>query len=421
MAGDFIPDIHHQEYPEFGIRRALMLRAMIALHLEILPYQKTTNLQSVADAARGYGKEIFHLDKPSMDDAVRGMLGRAHQSAQTSKLAKAGRYIQGLSNQANKLACGHCTKNSSCTGKPVADAAVVASPNSGKTCMSYVIETFLKLVDYAGKYYNDLTSLSGKLTIRLTATHTIEDLLSGQTEVMSGDRSDDRRANVRIILPVDHFNENHLSALPYILFHEIFVHTPEAWTTKGPRIATPEYCEFREGFVDTAAAYLLQKGLQSKSLSFDFFPGLNPHLAVRTERNQTMRASICASASLGSTALDSQISLAARRERGLRIFKQYADDGHAQMAVALAAAVNLMEADLARRALYLKLIEDAHRHIAADDDTEVGTDAHAFAVCLQQQTRDPINIQKLQGLFEDRLKSRGCKEACPDPVDDLDF
>jgi len=87
-----------------------------------------------------------------------------------------------------------------------------------------------------------------------------------------------RAAAVAINLPLQEFRDNHFCHLPFTMFHEVFVHGPQAWETDGCRAVVGEHCALREGFVDAAACAVLQAALDAKSLP----PMLDPFFeAVR--------------------------------------------------------------------------------------------------------------------------------------------
>jgi hypothetical protein len=133
--------------------------------------------------------------------------------------------------------------------------------------LQWLGEIFTWLVNIAETIYAPVLrgSISSGLALRLCTLPESARELTGETSFV-GDKIACRAADVAIKLPLQHFCDNHFCHLPFTMFHEVFVHGPQAWDTNGCRNIVGEHCALREGFVDAAACAALQAALDKKSL-----------------------------------------------------------------------------------------------------------------------------------------------------------
>ncbi|HET7411800.1 MAG TPA: hypothetical protein VFJ18_03980 [Pararhizobium sp.] len=66
------------------------------------------------------------------------------------------------------------------------------------------------------------------------------------------------QALLRIYWPMDETLDEAIKSLPYVVFHEVFVHAAQGAALKGPRFKVKETCAFTEGAVDAAGYDLLR-------------------------------------------------------------------------------------------------------------------------------------------------------------------
>lgn len=96
-------------------------------------------------------------------------------------------------------------------------------------CWSLLTELFTCRVELAEETYGGL--LNGHevrtLHLRLQTRRTTEADLGARTRFLH-ETGSKRRAIIELKLPIERFDDSHLTRLPYILFHEICVHGPEA-------------------------------------------------------------------------------------------------------------------------------------------------------------------------------------------------
>nr|WP_294501342.1 hypothetical protein [uncultured Rhodopila sp.] len=130
-------------------------------------------------------------------------------------------------------------------------------------------EMFVWLVAIAEKAYAPALQGNGNggLALRLRTLPQTASEIKGETVFRSvNDANTARAADVSIKLPLQHFSDDHFCQLPSIMFHEVFVHGPQAWETVGCRKVVGELCALREGFVDAAAHAALVAELENASV-----------------------------------------------------------------------------------------------------------------------------------------------------------
>lgn len=171
--------------------------------------------------------------------------------------------IERFAAEAALIDCTNCAARSS-SGMPCRNRLRDSENLEGVgQCWSLLTELFTCLVELAEEAYGGLLNEHEVRTLhlRLQTRRTTEADLGARTQFLR-ETGSNRRAIIELKLPIERFDDSHLTRLPYILFHEICVHGPEAWLggsrhEPGPE-RTTELCAFREGFVDAAAAWLLR-------------------------------------------------------------------------------------------------------------------------------------------------------------------
>ncbi|MXP65335.1 hypothetical protein E0493_18465 [Roseomonas sp. M0104] len=162
------------------------------------------------------------------------------------------------------------------------------------------------------------------LAVEFHTCGTRESALGARTKFPATDRPGARRAIVEVTLPEDHFNFEHFAALLYLIFHEVCVHGPQAWSTAGKRAGTLEDCPFREGFVDAAAAELLEEALHVRmaALAPDLLP-FAEDIALKTKAEHNRRRDVTpeeASPDARKTAAIRRVRQ--QRARGVKLFER---------------------------------------------------------------------------------------------------
>lgn len=145
----------------------------------------------------------------------------------------------------------------------------VTRPQNELHGIQWLGEMFVWLVALAEKVYAPALQGNGGggLALRLRTLPQRTPELTGETQFnLVKDATAARAADVGIKLPLQQFSDNHLCQLPFTMFHEVFVHGPQAWKTAGCRKVVGEHCALREGFVDAAAHAVLAAELETASL-----------------------------------------------------------------------------------------------------------------------------------------------------------
>lgn len=130
---------------------------------------------------------------------------------------------------------------------------------AGMHCWDFATGLFAFLVEIAEASYQIVLPIVPKsaLQIELHTRAASSERFRGETKY-HGDTGARRHAQVIVDFPTDMLATRRLEALPNLMFHEIFIHAPEALLSEAKRdIPTPETCSLREGYMDAAANDLL--------------------------------------------------------------------------------------------------------------------------------------------------------------------
>ena len=267
----FRADFDHDVHLMLCDRKQLVMQILLVRTLQI-PVQQAdpklyTRLVEIAQKIRDVGKLYLDKDDVSLADF----------------LANLAREFRGFVKSFNKK--WKLKKSKSPERKQIAKFMREARCLSHKLAsrpqaeLQWFGEIFTWLVHIAEASYAPVLGNSRGLALRLCTQPVAESELTGETEFHSvNDAVACRAAAVAINLPLQEFRDNHFCHLPFTMFHEVFVHGPQAWETDGCRAVVGEHCALREGFVDAAACAVLQAALDAKSLP----PMLDPFFeAVR--------------------------------------------------------------------------------------------------------------------------------------------
>ncbi len=99
------------------------------------------------------------------------------------------------------------------------------------------------------------------------------------------DRVTDRCADVTLTLPIADFGHDAYFGLAYQVFHEVFVHVPQAIALPGRRAPFGSDCPMTEGMLDEAAYRTMGRALGRARHPDTFLPaGMRPHAASFVRR-----------------------------------------------------------------------------------------------------------------------------------------
>jgi hypothetical protein len=351
----------HLAHPELASRKRLLLREMIArhfrLHANAARISASSDLESLIDtafaAAPAGRKNSTPLDR-YIRDVAEQVTKAAEQPGIDPKLTSLAKSFHA---EAHALCCTTCAcraGRSPCNNTSQDEAIL----QHGMVCWEFVSALFDSLVELAHKHYQPLLPAAGpaaldvELHTRIAAT---EDL-AAQTQ-FNQDHAAQRRAQVILDLPHEHLTDRHLHKLPYILFHEIFVHTAEAWLEPAKRRPTNERCRFREGFVDAAAAHLLSAALAESPHAFpEKYRSFAAELARQvSDAHSARHSNDDPELSLGTEAAIHKRNMITARRDGRAAFEHVARLFGHDRASAFAVAANLLSLDPSQRNLLVEL------------------------------------------------------------------
>lgn len=355
----FCGETAHPDYPYLGARKRLAARILIARNLRVRAEKLKIRSRILDDLIIEAEREpssaaVFDNHDEPLSTFLQGIVIKVvarHASFHStqpeplaSEIALVVKHFDEEARQIDCLACASSRADGAVCQHKAVDEEILANE---ARCMRFITTLFEFLVSLAERYYAPVLSIkpSDSLKIRLTASSTSDDRLSAKLKYTS-DRPEERRAEVVLGLPVANFNDTHLLRLPYVLFHEIFVHAAEAWSAPIGRERLPreertdEHCAFREGFVDAAALHVLRQALHVRS-------GL-PEIHREFARDFSAEASAAHQErrSLGETgqvpkdeARNVEHAIRARR-RGAALFDRFTELGLGDEAVRFALCLN---------------------------------------------------------------------------------
>jgi hypothetical protein len=266
-----------------------------------------------------------------------------------------------LQKDIKSISCEKCKKVNKaagvCNGGTLDDELLAKAP----LCWTFITQLFVSLVRLAEKLYSPYLSRSGghtELRILLRTQVTRQPQILAKTEFTEEDGAECRAATITLDLPIWAFDSVHLHQMAYILFHEIFVHSAESWTTMGHRNSTNERCVFREGFVDAAAAYTLNLGIADGALAHTVHAEFAEEIGLGTEAAHNERVS----RPPGSDRIDDpeekkKLQLKQLRADGKRVFKRFLDRDRAADGVGLAVCLNVISLSDDERIRLLQVLD----------------------------------------------------------------
>jgi hypothetical protein len=352
--GRFVVSAASREHPALSVRKEIFARAWIARNLRLRAAKKkilrTKHLDTLIDSviASAQAPAIIQ-DDVTFDQYLATFVRYVAEfvDRQGAVLDKDVRdlfqqFAEGLSvNQCED--CAGRAKQRPCNGK-LADWSVMSR---GMDCWRFLTELFQSLVDFASEIYSPLLPADSSLQLRigLQTTTSSDEKLTAETRYAK-DSSSERAAQVILYLP-EAIVQEHLEHLPYVIFHEVFVHVAESFLDAGVRSPTPETCPFREGYMDSVAAMLLARVLKEEPHRIPaFFREFTREMSLAVEIAHHMRLSPAGPSAEASTQEARRISnvVKARRD-GRMAFEEVVEAvgiGHARN---IGVAANVMELD----------------------------------------------------------------------------
>jgi len=341
----FLADFRHGDHPDLKGRKQFIGKSLAVLHLVLKDRQSA--LKQLGQAVLQKAQLDADLNEEALDIYLRNLLGEAKLYANRNALPGHETIIATFRSCARKVSCGACAGKDICNGHDLEDPRIVAR---GALCLEPLTSTFANLVALAARLYAMALHCPGHLELRLKTTRAEATAsLGGRTFFPDDDDAGQRKAVVEISLPLEELNASHIVRLPYVMFHEVFVHGPESWTAAGRRVETSETCEFREGFVDAAAAHLLSVALTRRDVTLFDDESLRLLLAEATQAAHKERTT----PGYGNTSLRAASELKTLRQNGAILFgaiERMNLGGHAAL---LAAIINSWPSSPRQRGAFL--------------------------------------------------------------------
>jgi hypothetical protein len=352
---NFIPEFKHGNYPPLDLTKVLAAR-IIAAKLRIHAKEKIINNSSISrlledlfHRANTLGPENDSEDFESYLLRIHVSLGRDHEEKEPKEvLEKFGKIVKniGCKKCLSKHAHGEACKNDMNHDRKIKENG------DGPGCWSIITLLFEDLIKLAAKQYGD--SIKDKnLTIRLEPRLNGSAPPTARTFYPPSDKPHDRRATIHLLLPHEKFDTQDLKQIPYLIFHEVCVHAPESWNGESRSAPTPnrtsEYCSFREGFVDAAAASVLTDWMHKNE------PEIWKNCSLSTQTAHLVRA-IPLPGGTGIQAAEKVAKIMEAREDGISLFQDYSRRFGMEKSAQLAFSLNLLDiSEDDRRRLMIQL------------------------------------------------------------------
>lgn len=264
MAPRFTASVHGRSHPILFVRKQILVRALATRNLMLRAKQdgvgRSEQIDLIYESAMMETREAmvrgsqplepYLLDVDQSVDAMAKRVGNMNAEQQL--------LVNGLRQDLKHRFCNQCLTQAAPNSEPCngtyADYHVMGE---NMTCWTFITDLFKELVSIVDEYYTAIVpSPPDSLTIELQTIVAANDEL-GANSTYANDTPQARTTQVQLELPATTLTEQHLTHLPYVLFHELLVHAAESLTDPLTRQTTKDTCAFREGYLDAAAAELL--------------------------------------------------------------------------------------------------------------------------------------------------------------------
>lgn len=162
--------------------------------------------------------------------------------------------------------CSNCGKRGMVCNGGIVDNNLFADPEGGR-CLQFLVVMIESFAHAAEQYYRAVAGDSCPTTlIPSIILETYRNKKTCGTLPIDGEFQPpliDAAAVLRIYWPIDKTLDQAILSLPYLVFHEVFVHGAQGSALPGPRFKVFDTCAFTEGAVDAVACDLLLKNVLS--------------------------------------------------------------------------------------------------------------------------------------------------------------
>jgi hypothetical protein len=359
----FRADLAHPEHPTLTDRKRLVWRLAVLRNLilrtEEAAADERSRLNDLASAVLAAAEVTIKNDHEQLDDflsaAIKTMQGLAAKMVNAAGPSKKRirsllrTAIGNVRDETKAINCAGCSKARQggpiCNGSLNDERALEGSDDKGPPCWRLLTELFSEILEIAEDEYGPFIAACGQRQLAVKfCTRRAKDRDVGAKALFPDDDSEQRRVTeITLALPPHGLHHTHIRDLPYVLFHEVFVHSVEGWVTKGCRLETTELCAFREGFVDAAAAHVLEQRLLNPGLRSGLHRSYSEIFSrgVRTGHANRMTYNVTRNGLSADEAVQMEQILKARN-RGWKLFRRL----EAKLqggAVRLAICLNLLD------------------------------------------------------------------------------
>jgi hypothetical protein len=299
MPIDFEAIVRHEEHIDLRGRKQLLAKLLIARSFGSTASDLPEGLLSAVKSASN-NEELIEDSGCSLEDFIRYILGEAvawtnrHRRSGSPKVQTA---VASFRADLKRVSCRECVRRRLPPGLKHDNQAIKSAICNGANdaenlkgdprCWKFFNRLFEKLVKVAEcAYRRVLCSEVERLRIQFKTVRTNGSCIRANTTFPNHDSLPSRAAVASITFPVVDFHHGHYFTLPYYIFHEICVHTPQAWRVSGRRnreLDATETCPLREGFVDAAAHKLLERALENPR-RFDLHRGFLEDFSVYSSK-----------------------------------------------------------------------------------------------------------------------------------------
>jgi hypothetical protein len=363
---NFLADTAHSDHADLPQRKQIVGRWLVSRDYATPQYESAPDLRMVdrvLDGARFTIREQEALSntKKELSNALKDLLRAVRKYVGKERLPP--RSLEELERSIAGINCNACAARYGrevCRGG-IGDHKILAD---GAACLDPIFDLFQFLLGIAQDRYADMlpgnwTALSVRLVIEFSGKGEV----SGAVALLEDDGLV-RRVEVRLGLP-NRLDSDLVGEAAYTLFHEIFVHGPEGWTADQRRMSD-ELCILREGLVDSAADFVLQRAFRDTQL-----PTAYQKSAARFAANAHSAYEARMQTSQLPDDDDHEKHRTNQRQRGRDIFQNLSLNNRGEDAALLAVAVNVLDlskAEVGRAVVFLrKATQTANLHQPIDD------------------------------------------------------
>jgi hypothetical protein len=399
MVVRFEPVIKPDGYPDLQWRKQLAARLLIARNISPRANRLKGAILTAASAAAKQPGQVPKLDNflGLVLKAARHQAKNPAANVDTAKKKLHDRTFKDFRDDLTSISCRDCVRSRLTALKeeftePVLERRICDGKNDhdnltgAASCLALITQLFFDLAALAEKHYASLLEHSNnhKLLIYLQIVPTNEPDLGAKTEFL--DEDGNRIAKVQLKVPVEHLHHTQYFRIPYYIFHEICVHGPEAWDLEGPRrLCTPSRCPLREGFVDAAAVYVLNKALSAGEIARGGNFRFKDDFQFAAEHSQLDRAVLPLGEEISEEErLQAKQDIVRARKDGLMLFRKLVSERDGDQIARLAFSLNLLCLDEDSRALLVDHLDSAlqaHPMLGGYARPEGGTPAWLGQLC----------------------------------------